>query len=297
MAIEPTITIDYVEMNGSPDEGFDEEGRFFAQQKLRCAFADRVTLMRQLKGGYRDNDTNEMILPFSYPWVPEARVLSVSALASPAMTGQESTTGAQLGNYEHAMLTVNYSIREVSFQDDADNIKLVDHRIEGGGEFLTFDPDNRIWWYDEDDMLQAEQAPGILRTNATWTMTVFDVTTPPETLFSLIGSANSVAISDGNRPISTWTNPIGTLRYDFPSLSKTVTTEGDERWTVTMQFSWTPAVPAYPSGTSTWNHFYRPGRTQPERIYTSAATRDEAQQWNVYVLNDLDAMITAVQAG
>jgi len=297
MAIETTLTVSFVEMDSSPSEGYDESGRFFVQQRLRCAFADRLTLMRQLKGGFRDNDTNEMVLPYSYPWLSEARVLTVESEPWPAVIGAETTTGDSLANYSHAMLTVTYNVRDVSFQDDSDDIKLVEHRVEGGGEFLTFNPENSLWWQDADDIVQAEDAPGTLRTTIVWNLTVFDVVNPPTEIFDNIGSVNDAAMSQDHIPIAAWTVPLGTMRYDFPALDKTVTTEGNETWTVTMQFSFTPAVDAYPSGTATWNYFFRPGRTSPERIWISAADRGDGSKWNIYPLQDLNAMITNVKNG
>ena len=47
---EPTVSVDYEELEGSPKESYGSKG-FQATRHLMCSWADRHTLARQLKGG------------------------------------------------------------------------------------------------------------------------------------------------------------------------------------------------------------------------------------------------------
>ena len=68
------ITISYSEISGSPKEQHTEDG-FRAVRRLKCAWADRFELAKQLQGGF--DSTGLFFVPARYPDRQDARVSTI----------------------------------------------------------------------------------------------------------------------------------------------------------------------------------------------------------------------------
>ena len=86
MAEEPILTVPFTWWSG-PEDGFTESGQFWGRAVFRCAFNDRITLMRELKGGFRRDDDDTWVRPYPYPWQEKAIVSTVSSKPYLSSTG------------------------------------------------------------------------------------------------------------------------------------------------------------------------------------------------------------------
>lgn len=222
---EPVITVEYEELDGSPQEAYDSNG-FHATRTIMCNWAERHTLAQQLKGSQQTYGSNIMsTMPAKYPHYPRARVKEVEIRGD----GQPEIEGATK-LYEKAVLTVQYGIYELEEET------LVEESIEPSAEFLTLPNKNLYWGYGENKVALAEaEAPGFLISMADWVYTLKYQKDPPEWLSYIEGKTNDAPVKSKslNR-----TFPTETLLGGRPNLSRTITTFGEKAWTVTVRFTY-----------------------------------------------------------
>lgn len=221
---EAPITVTFEELDGSPEEGYDDKG-LYARRTLLCAWPERHTLARQLKGGYQTVGNSTMYtLPASYPEYPLARVQDIE------IEGEGQPEVSSPGRrYEKAKLTVYYAVASIEEET------LAEESIEPAAEFLTLPTKNFFWGTGAGAIaLQDTEAPGMLIQMFDWVYTIKYQNRPPAWFGSIEGHVNSnpvQSVSLGR------TFAAETLLAGKPSLNRTVTTYGDRAWTCTLRFT------------------------------------------------------------
>ena len=289
MADEGAVTVSFTDLTGSPTDGFDAEGRFFARRTLRCAWADRITLMQQLKGGFRNDDTGTRVLPATYPPFPEARVLTVNARPQTSSQGAD-TLG--MNSYEYALVDVAYNIRQSSFQTSSKND--FSWSSSSGNEFLNIAINKNqkpLFYRNTGTRADQNSLPQVLKSIWQWHLTILEIPTVTLLTQTLQGQVNDAAIASTYLPRnSSFTWPIESFRYDSADLSETVTVDGDERWNVTLHFSYInlpvdDAATPIPGG---WNHAFAPANDTPTIVTIDAAA---TTQYRMYTAADLNSLL------
>lgn len=304
MSIESIITVAHDEITGSPTEEFPKEGGFKATRVLQCAWENRLALAQQLRGGYSTDGTGTWVLPHRYPWRQTARCTDVTIGPKGGTRGLDTSIGEEGNRYEYAYVTAIYGTGESSFATEAET-KLLTHRIEGGAQFITRSAKGWFWWTETEVEVQADDAPGILVPILRWSVTIHEVETLSALLWQYMGTVNDRPVSADYLPDSTFAFLAETCRYDAPQMERTITTEGENRWNVTLQFSITygtaRAVDADDTdglGTkitwSGWNHFPQPPYALRERMWDSAAARDKSNIFKPYVPTNLNTLFAAL---
>lgn len=289
MSKEPIITIDFVEWSGSPSGGMTNDNRYHATRKLRCAFDDRITLQQELKGGFIDTDDDELVLPAQFPWFSAARVVSTSDTPYGDTIGADALSRGT--TYEYSIVTVKYAVTQANFSSGSTDRKITRHSIDIGAEVLSVTQDAAaapLFWDDgQANRVDSQSTPLRVVPHMTWDLTIFDVSSLPATLLSLAGKVNAAAITAAYRPDSNFPMITETVRYDGASAERTISTDGENRWNVTLHFA---ARDLTISGTQvTWNHAWRPGQDTPSLIYDNAG-----DQYLIYQTGDINAMLLSL---
>jgi len=288
MAEEPVQTIAWVELSGSPTDGFKDDNQFWGRRSLRVAWGDRIAFMRQLNGGYRNDEDGTWRLPEAYPWNENARVLNCSATPYPAgPTGADANfdDGAA---HKYAIITVNYNIRPLAGQTGASATRLKEFQFTSNAEFLTRSTKDKnqqpaLWWTDDNEVVNREDAPGALLIGTQMVLTIFEVDTLSDHIDDWAGSINDTAISSDYLPTGHPGFAKWTFRYDGAQYGITYTSEGKERWNVALMFS---------HRAKRWNKFYRPGQTEPEYMYKKATGHDTSNVYLPYPKQELNTLIS-----
>ena len=287
MAEEGAITIPFTDVSGSPTDGFDAEGRFYARRTLRCAWADRITLMRQLKGGFRNDTDGTRILPASYPPFPTARVLTVGAKPQTSSQGADALS---MNTYEYALIDVTYNIRPLSFQTDS--TRAYHWESSSGTEFVNIAVNKNqkpLFYRNTGARADQDSLPQRMMSIWQWHLSIEEV--PSVTLLTqtLQGQVNSTAIESKYIPKnSDFTWPAETFRYDSADLVETVTVDGDERWNIVLHFSYINLPDDDDEATSGWNHAFAPGNATPT-IVTIDAAATTRYRW--YAASDINTLL------
>jgi hypothetical protein len=251
----PDISVDYEEMAGSPAESIGANG-FEATRILRCAWADRITLAREL-GGEFDGTID---LPQVYPHDAGARVVEIPSIAG----HDDDAPTAYLGNtriaaYQYALLTVKYGRGVPASGGGGGSPELTDETVEPLTEFVTLSPKGMTWGSLGGTPLENDEAPGMLLKSFNWVFTRMNVSDIPAAVDTLIGNVNNSTIE--SRSLGFTFSP-ETLLYTPPFLSRKVNADGvTSRWTIQFRFS------RRPQG---WNKFFRPETNAWDSIYKGA---------------------------
>ena len=286
MAEESAITIPFADVSGSPTDGFDAEGRFYARSTLRCAWADRITLMRQLKGGFRNDATGTRVLPATYPPFPVARVLTVGARPQTSSQGADALS---MNSYEYALVDVSYNIRPASFQTDSE--RDYSWSSSSGTEFVNIAINKHqkpLFYRNTGTRADQNSLPQAIKSVSEWHLSILEV--PNVTLLTqtMQGQVNEKSIESKYIPRNsslTWLPE--TLRYDGHTLQETVTVDGDERWNVVLHFSHINLPVDDTSATSGWNHAFAPGNAAPTIVTIDAAHTTRYRWYKFANLNTL----------
>jgi len=248
-----TLTVAHEELDGYPTESW--EPIFSAARKLKCAWADRAQLVKELLG-YKLPGSKTNVEPHVYPyWDPALTSRKPIALKiSVSPFGRISDGGlGQQSNYLHAVLDVTYEVPQYTFSGDGETTPLVEETFEGAGEFLTL-PNKGMTWGDNTPLEEAE-APGILYRMLDYTYTRHLVEVIPAAALDYMGCVNSAAMTIN--AISVAVGP-ETVLYTQPTFDRTITADGASRFNLTYRFT------IKPTG---WNKYRRHGSTDPEDIY------------------------------
>ena len=198
-------------------------GALTASVTLQCAWLDRWTVANDLVANAR-----------AYPANPYAKCRSaaIRPLAS------ETTTNEQNLVYTDALVTASYSTDDGTGATDA-----VSESIEPTAEFLTLD--YRLFKWSDGTPLKEGEAPGKLIRGLEYKRTVYDQTTVPSSILTNVGCVNSNTVTAS---VLGWSFAAGTLLFKAPTLSRTIDSNGQGKWTINYAYSYRP---------NGWNKFWK----------------------------------------
>lgn len=230
-----TVTVDYEERPTSPMESINYDG-VAVTRILRCAWADRILLSKQLLGFTIEGVVN---VPDKYDTGtdPLTNVYCTDVQINPIL-GLKSDTGS----YQFAELHCTYT--SVSYDVET----LVTESLEPSVQYLTLGETDLWWDNSQTTRVLSDETPARLLFNLDWVYTKHNWSYEiPATIFDMAGTVNSASCY--SRALD-WTFDVGTLLAGSPSLTREVTSEGTTAWTITFRFTWQP---------ETWHKFPRVG--------------------------------------
>lgn len=250
ITVPSSVTVAHVEIPGSPTEQQDEQGRFTATRVLRCAWADRGTLARQIVGYNEASGSNVIChLPQVYPNDSEANVRARRFSIAP-MFENELGIGASpssVGVYTHAKVTIEYDYADDSGTEGGDS--------EGGGiiktesilpesEVYTMPPEN-MRWKTSGKAIEPSQAPAKHQPLVTYVVTLSRLPQLIDGMIDYAGYINSASVY--SRTLKK-TFAANTLLYQPGSFTRNWSLAGSESWQVEMRF-----VVKYQTWLKFWN--------------------------------------------
>jgi len=224
------MPVAYTEYQGSPTEKLTPT-KFTAQRKLKCAWADRLTLMLELRGS---------------AYAPWPTALCNNCYQEP-VDGKNIGTG-DTSAYEFAIIVANYETP--TYSGTSENYT---ENIEPFSQFLLIDSTNFCFegatvrtGLTPGDQPQGESA-GLLFGGCVYTHTKLDVLSVPD-IQGYLDHVNSVAITPKKSDLANhWNFAIGTLLFCAPSIDELTSTPG--HWKITYKCKWRPQG---------WNKFWNP---------------------------------------
>lgn len=236
-----SLSIPFRELDGSPTESWGPQG-FSATRRLRCAWADRLTLAAELRGGVVSlNRVDTYFAPQSYPGFAAALVGQVDI--APLSTGIAAVL--EEGNcYAEAVLTVRYEVPQ----------ELTQEAIQPTLEFQTI-PSLRLYWDSgHTQQLGAEQAPGLQRLSLAITRKRRQLVNLPRAYWQLAGHTNQNDV----RFDRLGTFAAGHLLYQPGPLDRVRVADGLLGYDATLLFSFRNGG---------WNRFSQTGASAPQPVY------------------------------
>lgn len=247
-------TVDCCEEHGTLTENHGLSD-FSASVTLRCAWDDRHALMTDLLGN---------VWPYVTSWVKPAVCATCGSVPVPT-TYEEDGQGI---DYIEALVTANYSTREA--------IDLITESIEPLVEFITLDHKRFRWGSKTGDPLLEAEAPGRQMRSLNLVRSAKKVLAVPSSALTLPGYVNNTAYTS---TILGLTFAIETLLFTPPSLSHTITTDGDPGWDMTVKLAYLP---------QTWNKFFRAKSGTYQEIFDV----QESSAYKSYPLGDFSDWIS-----
>jgi hypothetical protein len=235
-----SITVDY----NVERQGIEEEltfGQCTAVKIVRCAWVDRITLMREVLGYF---DSQAWHLPDLYdtPGASESLNLLYAHKATSKPYDEDRT---------EARVTILYKTQE--FQQISGNNVYVTESLESATEFLTLDRkglylgsgSSRVNLSNED-----LEAPAVLNCMVDWVYTLHRVSSWAAANFDLAGKVNHAAVY--SRGLD-FTFPAGTLLCRGPVTRREVNWDGSFTWKITYRFTFkNQGTIAAPRGWNWW---------------------------------------------
>lgn len=202
---------------------------------LRTAWSLRHSLVYDIVGNRR---------PWPHTSWPVQPLASQAAIV-PDKTAY--TTSGQSCTYIDALVTITYSTYILDICAES---------LEPTAEFLTLDWKRFRWGAKNGDPLLEKEAPGKLVKGLNLVRQLFNRTPPLSTsLLTLMGSSNQAAYTSALLGL---TFAKETLIYQPPSLQRTIKTNGDMRFNLTLKFSYKPEG---------WNKYWRAKSQTWEEIF------------------------------
>lgn len=245
MPIEPTISVTYSELDGSPREEFSDDGQWRGIRELECNWSDARTLADEIVGGLAMLNNIQPVGGQIFPPradnrnPPRAYAYSIEPLGG--CTAPESAT---VMAYEKAKVTVEYGYRTGA--DDADNSSgngtvLVDEEIVPEAENITVESSKLAWLTDfeiEGADAGAEvgqlEVPGHLQIGLGWNLTFYRVTEFSDDFIDLLGHINQFIVTSRKFNKRFEAN---TLLYSAFSAKRSFSTTGFPYWTLNCRYS------------------------------------------------------------
>ncbi len=221
------------EVEGSRTEDISLEA-FSARVTLQCSYAARYNLVTDLLIGQR-----------LWPHVPStvAPVATACAIRSFGYPESGAVKEGQSLLAEDVQVDVTYS---------HDVKELISEEIRPSVEFQKLD--HRMFKWSSGDPLLEPEAPGRQNHGLDFVRTYFLVTAIPSAVLTLFGKCNADSV------VATTLNltfPAETLLYREPAISRTISTQGADYYTLQIPF-------AYQA--ETWNKFWRAKTKSWEKI-------------------------------
>lgn len=256
MATYSSVTC--AEVEGSVRDNITLEG-FEASVELRCAYADRYLLASDLL-------LNGRLWPHAHASVAPV-VTSVSIRSEGFPDGVTPIVSDQSLIYADSVLSVKYSHTVKN---------LIQEEIVPKVDFQRLDHRMFKWDTSGDPLLEAE-APGKQINTIDIVRTYFLVSAIPTGVFTLLGHTNNLALTTTTLGLTFQPEQ---LRFNEPSISTTVSTDGTDFYTLKLPFSAHPV---------SWNKFWRAKTSTWEEmslidgggIYKNFPPADFSSLWSI----------------
>jgi hypothetical protein len=248
-------TLGVFELANSVTENYDPEKGISAVATVLCPWDNREQVVSVI-----------LLNRLPYPRLPLAGALARTASVRP-LESQNLADGS-LHNPELAQITINYNQLDATDSTDPENIQIFSESLEPSAEFQTLDYRKFRWGSSSGKPLTAEQAPGKLVIGMDYVQTRYNVDEIPAIVLQP-GQVNNAAIT---AQLLGLTFPVETLLYQNTQPSRTISTTGDNLWTMASRFSYRP---------NGWNKFWNEGKTGGagwDVIYA----KDNAGAWHEY---------------
>lgn len=239
------MTIEYIELAGSPKEHLDQNGANI-QRVIICEWSDRIRLARELLGY-----TVGSVVYNPKMYEPEPNPDDLTGLYC------SSVDIEPMGKYEKAKMTITYTNPVYNPEGRGEPIPggplgevYISESLEPSSEFITL-PKTLLYWDnsqaeplsdEEDDFAN----PALLARMMDWVYTIHKIAYIPSICIDLPGYVNNNLVYSSSLGKSFATE---TLLCGSPSLDRQITSEGFTAWTITMRFTYRPTG---------WNRFPRP---------------------------------------
>lgn len=221
------------EMHGTAVVAFADD-KLTADVQLKCPWADRYGILNTI-----------LLTPSEWPYLPDAGLYAVSGSIQPFTgTPGEFIDGSPSGlSYDEALLAVHFETLDIPESEGPG--ELYSESIEPTAEFLTIPHTKFRWGSGTGDALEPEEAPGRLEVGLDYVITWQKVATIPAAALSLIGCVNN---SDVTSPSLGLTFGAGTLLFNPPKISRTVSLGGTNYFTMQIRLTYRR---------NGWNWFWR----------------------------------------
>ena len=141
IVVPNSISVSHEEIAPSPVEDWTEDGEFKATRILKCAWDDRHTLAKELRG-YVTRSGNDITMVRSHPY-PGFSGVFCRGVGIVSFAGILNGTDPQVATYDFAVLSASYD----SMPDlvDSETNVLITESLEPNVEFLTI-PNRHLYW-------------------------------------------------------------------------------------------------------------------------------------------------------
>ena len=250
------ITVDFTEINPSPQERIGKDG-ITVTRYLKCAWADRITLAKQLAGYEVDGI---LYIPDEYD--PPGSDENLSFVYC------QSVDIEPIGKYQFAKLTAHYStVRyDVSFPGQNEITTYLAESIEPATEFMTLSNETLYWDNTQTTAVLESEKPSYLIGMCDWNLTYFNWQYPIGPLLDLIGKVNAAIIES---PTYGYAFGAERLLMGDPTFRREFTTAGVTAWEITIRLHY------HPKG---WNNFPRGSDTGAPLLWGEMYSSDGTEK-------------------
>ena len=307
-----TISVDFSEMDGSPEIRWSRDGLQITRT-LKCAWSDAPTLAQELMGQVAtlpEGQGSVTYDPHGYQLLNNTLQAIVESVQIEPFggtkggvvdgDGNEDTTQA---DYDYAKVIAEYRTPEYSLfsseeatgpgsdeptdEQEAEEQDLLTRRtfeFSTGVEYITM-PNAKLYWYDG-TALTTDEAPGRMIHTLEIVVNFHDINYIPKNIVEYAGYVNQnqrtfEAVKNA------WTFEPETLLYKGCTGPRDLTSQGFKGRDLTMTFSWRP---------DGWNKFPRAGQTTLEAIYdTENPTSTEDGRVKPYPVTDFSSIWVAFE--
>ncbi len=168
----------YAEISPYPHEQFGENGQFYAERLLACAWADRYDVVYEIGSGGGE----------LYPYKP-----STGARANGAAIrswGKMTAGAAGIATYAEARIKVSYST--------ATAIKIssrwVTEELQPTGQTIPLNPD-MLKWQTSGVVLDPTEAPSVFLPGFDYVVTYYHLLSVPAAAYTMMRSSNASAVA------------------------------------------------------------------------------------------------------
>ena len=233
------ITVSYDRVPGYPQETLSRQ-EAGAVDQLQCAWADRITLAKELLG-YSIGGVLYTPHEFDFGDDPIDNIFCKAVDIEPMGGGGRAVSLDGSGNPLKAILTATYGLLDYSHPDEG--TVYVSESLEPAAEFLTLG-EKDLWWDNtQTESVTTSEVPGMIIRMIDWVYTIHFSAGIPDWVWTHPGTINNANVY--SRELDK-TFAAETLLCGNPSLSREVTFNGATAWTITARFTYRP---------ETWNKF------------------------------------------
>jgi len=221
------ITVSYERRPGYPQEDMSYKEATIID-KLICAYADRITLAKQLLG-FRIGSIIYSPHEYDAGDEPLANLFAKDVHIDPII-GLDGE-----GSYTKAELTIRYQHFTYSLTPPEGETVYVSESLEPASEFLTLSHEGLYWDNAQAEPLDSTAAPAKIIRMMDWVYTIHQISSIPSWVWTHPGAVN--AASTKSKELNK-TFAAQTLLCGNPSLSREITSEGTTAWTITVRLTY-----------------------------------------------------------